>query len=355
MGIHGKVRHGKGWNRSKPAIVAYSAAVVVAGGIGVAAFIGTVGSAGAATGTIYGCLNASKTIVNVGPTPPNCTKAQQSISWIGLIGSTTPPSPSPSPIPTTPTPTPDPTTSTTPPTTTACVTSADNGLCGPYADQIDINASNGSNTYVGNDVWNPISGASQTLTSNGPHSWSVSANMPAGNTAVVSYPNTQQLYTTTSDTPDPLTSFTQITSSYTTTGFGQPGDYEAAYDIFLGTGACDANCYNREIMVWTDNHGQTPAGTEVSANVTIGTASYQLWVTAKSASTADSVVTLVQNSQGAAGAVDILAALNYLVTNGYEPTGAGLNSIQMGWEICSTNGSAETFGLSAYGLTTVGG
>jgi hypothetical protein len=35
----------------------------------------------------------------------------------------------------------------------------------------------------------------QTLTSHGPGNWSVTANQAAGNTAVLTYPDTQQLFT----------------------------------------------------------------------------------------------------------------------------------------------------------------
>jgi hypothetical protein len=195
-------------------------------------------------------------------------------------------------------------------------------------------------------VWNPISGASQTLTAYSPGDWSVSANMPASNTAVVSYPDTQQIYTTTSDNPDPLSGFSSITSSYTESGpSGSGDDYEAAYDIWAGTGSND---YAQEIMIWVDNHGQTPAGSQV-ASATIGGVGYQIWSTS-GAKALGNPVSMVLDSNQSAGSVNILDDLNWLESNGYMPAGSGLNQIDFGWEICSTGGVAETFTLSQYGI-----
>jgi hypothetical protein len=59
------------------------------------------------------------------------------------------------------------------------------GVCGPYS-YSGISDSNGGNTNVIQDVWNPIAGASQTLTAYNPGDRSVSADMSASNTAVVS-------------------------------------------------------------------------------------------------------------------------------------------------------------------------
>jgi len=191
-------------------------------------------------------------------------------------------------------------------------------------------------------VWNPIAGASQTLTAYNPGDWSVSADMPAANTAVVSYPDVQQIYTTTSDTPDPLSGFASITSSFAENGPGSGGgdDYEAAYDIWAGTGSDN---YAQEIMIWVDNHGQTPAGSEVGT-ADIAGASYSIWSAGKNP------VSLVLNSNETSGTINILAALNWLESNGYMPSGSGLNQIDFGWEICSTGGSAKTFSLTSYGI-----
>jgi Glycosyl hydrolase family 12 len=228
----------------------------------------------------------------------------------------------------------------------ACVTSDDNGSCGPY-DYPGITGSSGGNTYVIQDVWNSINGASQILTAYSPDNWSVSADMPASNTAVVSYPDTQETYTTANDTPDPLSGFNSITSSYTESGPGSGGgnDYEAAYDIWAGTGSEN---YAQEIMIWTDDHGQTPAGSDV-ASATIDGVRYQIWSVSR-AGVVGNPVSMVMDSNRSSGSVKILDDLKWLESNGYMPAGSGLNQIDFGWEICSTGGIRERFSLSGYGI-----
>src|SRR5207248_1499999 len=78
-------------------------------------------------------------------------------------------------------------------TTAGCVTSAAKGSCGPYLYPA-ITGSDGQNTTVGQDVWNPIPGWAQTLHAIGPGDWHATATMPGGNTAVVSFPNVGQQY-----------------------------------------------------------------------------------------------------------------------------------------------------------------
>ena len=92
--------------------------------------------------------------------------------------------------------------SATPPSA-ACTTSADKGRCGPYDTYRHITGIT-SSTYIGNNVWNPISGQQQTLYTNDPGDWSVIANLPAGNTAVVSYPSIGVNYGQITDVPTPL-------------------------------------------------------------------------------------------------------------------------------------------------------
>jgi hypothetical protein len=315
---------------------------------------------------VYACLAPDK-LASVSVTAPKCPAHSVLVHWVARSGPATssgpaprvspssgastkaPKSPASSAPPTTspssPSPSDQPSPAPTAPSPSsagaACVTSADNGSCGPY-DFPGISASSGSNTNVIQDVWNPISGASQTLTAVSPDDWSVVANMPASNTAVVSYPDIQQLYTTDSDTPDPLSSFSSITSSFAESGPGSGGgdDYEAAYDIWAGTGSND---YAQEIMIWVDNHGQTPAGSQVATADVDGT-SYSIW------SAGDNPVSMVLSSNETSGTVNILAALDWLESHGYMPAGSGLNQIDFGWEICSTGGTAKTFRITEYGI-----
>src|SRR6185437_11483834 len=114
-------------------------------------------------------------------------------------------------------------------------------------------------------------------------------------------------------------------------------------DIWAGTGSSN---YAQEIMIWTDNHGQVPAGHKVG-EVTIGGTGYQLWD-----DSGHNPVTLVLDQNTPSGSVDVLADLDYLMAGGYMPASSGINQIDYGFEICSTGGHAETFAVSAYSITS---
>ena len=92
-----------------------------------------------------------------------------------------------------------------------CTTSAAKGRCGPYDGYRQIIGTT-SSTYIGNNVWNPILGARQTLSANDPGDWQVTANLPVGNSAVVSYPSIGANYGQITDVPTPLTSYSSIHS-----------------------------------------------------------------------------------------------------------------------------------------------
>jgi hypothetical protein len=195
-------------------------------------------------------------------------------------------------------------------------------------------------------MWNPISGASQKLTAYSPGDWNVLADMPASNHAVVSYPDAQTVYTTSSNTPNPLSGYSSITSSYAESAPTNSGDdYEAAYDVWAGIGSNDGA---QEIMIWVDNHGQTPAGSDVGA-ATIDGVGYQIWSTGRAGSVS-TPVSMVMDSTQTSGSVNVLDDLNWLESNGYMPAGSGINQIDFGWEICSTAGVPATFTMSQYGL-----
>jgi hypothetical protein len=218
-----------------------------------------------------------------------------------------------------------------------CVTSAPKGSCGPYR-YSDITHSDGSNTYVAQDVWNPIDGWSQTLHAINPGRWYVTANMPAGNTAVVSFPDVGQQYYY----RNTLADFSSIRSSFAENMHPTRGTSAwAAYDIWL-------NNWNNEVMIQHDFANQGPCDTAATASFGgSGGVPVQNW---KLCDFGDELVWQLsggkENEQ--TGSVDILAMLNWLVSHRYLPKASGLTNISYGWEICSTGGQNETFTLSRF-------
>jgi len=173
--------------------------------------------------------------------------------------------------------------------------------------------------------------------------------MAAGNRAVLSYPDAQDTITDTSNNPVPFGDFAGITSTYATqmpSDIGTAGpddDYEAAYDIWLGH---DGANYDQEIMVWTDDHNQVPAGNDTGATWTDPSTGvvYEIWT-----GNNDDPVTLVAKSNATSGAVSLLSLFSWLQSNGYSSE-TGINQIDYGFELCSTSGRTETFDVTNYTL-----
>jgi hypothetical protein len=243
------------------------------------------------------------------------------------------------------------------PTVHACTTHAAKGGCGPYNSYAQITGIT-SSTYVGNNVWNPIPGWKQTLHAIDPGNWQVTANMPAGNTAVVSYPSIGANYGQVTDVPTPLTSYSSIRSSFSENMHATAKTSAwAAYDVWLGQDKCapaNATCPSDEVMIQHDfaNNG---------ACTTLATASFggfddvpvQTWHLCKYGTEIIWKLGVDDrhkvNEQS--GRVDILAMLIWLVNHGYLPHGTGLWSVGYGWEICSTGGVNENFQVSRYSIT----
>jgi len=231
-----------------------------------------------------------------------------------------------------------------------CITNAAKGSCGPYSYPA-ITGSNGSTTYVLNNMWGANSGTTQTLTAKGPGSWSVVANaQPAGSTAVQTYPDTQQIYTRQDNTPDPLSGFGSIFSSFTVQMDVTGGtSAEAAYDIWLGQNS--STNYADEVMIWNDqaNRG-TCGGATVKANADFGGSNgvpRQNWTLCSYEG--KELIWYLTNSNERSGTVDVLSMLTWLESHGYVPQGSGLNQIDYGFEICSTP-SAKMFTVNHYAI-----
>jgi hypothetical protein len=214
-----------------------------------------------------------------------------------------------------------------------CTTSAQFGEC--FA---------GSNPYVEQNVWNAGAdhGWAQTLTASSVGHWTIKADMEAGNRSVISYPSIVQ-----STNDEPIADYSKIYGEFNAALPAKPGatdDYEAAFDIWLN-GNCCTTPAGQEIMVWTNTHNQTPAGSNTGVtwkDPTFGVV-YDIW-----ANTNNSTVTFVAQTNKAASDVNLLGVLQTVVAN-YSFNGDNeLYQADYGYEICSTSGVSETFTLDGY-------
>ena len=228
------------------------------------------------------------------------------------------------------------------------------GVLGPYS-YPHITNTNGFNTYVANNMWAAGgTGMTQTLTAIDPGNWNVAAKAPANNTAVLSYPNTNQLFNdwTGSGWNDgakladtPISKLTQLTSTFAEDMNASQGtDAEAAYDIWL-TGTSGLN----EIMIWVDNANRGTGGAD---QIGTGTFGGQKWTLLQYHG---GEVIWFLNASKQSGAVNILAMLRDLQSRGLASPGAAIGQIDFGFEICSTGGAPETFSVSRYMLTATAG
>lgn len=226
------------------------------------------------------------------------------------------------------------------------MTSNQSGGCpaaGAYYDPADITNSNGFNTYVNQNVFGTVT--SQVLTSYSPGNWSVSADSAAGDTSVESYPDAQQLYTTTSNTPDPLSGFSALTGTESETMPHNPGTIaEAAWDLWTN--------YSSDIMVWTDNVGRCNSGAQGTLLAASQVVAGQVYDVYRYGGPGNEIIFSLQGAGGTGtcaqqpgDTVDILAILGWVNANVAPVTGLG--QVQFGWEICSTGGVPETFSVSS--------
>ena len=186
-----------------------------------------------------------------------------------------------------------------------------------------------------NTAYNP---GPQTICGNSESDWQVTSNQRAGNTGVLTYPSVQLNYN--GGNGYALSRFSSMTSSWAEQMPSVPGlDAEAAYDIWL-------NGLHKEVMVWVDNHGQTPAGSK-EATYSISGATWDLYVTGDS-----SYLAFVREGNATSGSVDLFAMLKELEDHGLLPSSATLWQVNFGWEICSTGGKPASFSVTNYSLTS---
>jgi glycosyl hydrolase family 12 len=198
---------------------------------------------------------------------------------------------------------------------------------------------NNDGYFVFNDIWNtPAGPGPQTLYACSYHDfYVVSEQSDDGGNAVKSYPNVQMNY---NDLP--LSSFHHITSRFAETG-AHVGRYEYAFDVWLN-GVAQPN--SSQIMVWVENHDQTPLGTQ-GGTTTFGGRSYDIW------NTSDNLhLTLVATETLSSGQLDLLEIFKWAITQGYTPVAPTLGQIDFGVELVSTGGSSATYRVDDFTLAT---
>ena len=211
---------------------------------------------------------------------------------------------------------------------------------------------NGGNTYgayyVYNNMWNdgsppPYPGVgSQQLNVCNYNSWYVNANMPAGNTAVLTYPNVQETF----GSPIPLSKISSMTSDFAESAQHLTGDdWEAAYDIWING---EASSGSTELMIWNDTDNQTPSGNDVGTFTSNGV-TYTIY------NSNNSYIAFVANSNYTAGQVNLNAFYQELLNKGWIASNSQLYQVDYGYELCSTNSQVQRFNVTNFDINYVTG
>jgi hypothetical protein len=196
--------------------------------------------------------------------------------------------------------------------------------------------------FVYNNMWN-VSGyqVSQTLYACSPADWYVVADMNnnSGDGAVKTYPNSHRDF----DSAPLVTSLRSVTSTFAESS-PSAGIYEDAYDIWLNNAA---NSYSSEVMIWTHNRGQSPAGSRQGA-VTVDGRGYQVW---RGTSGNGQYIALVADQNFTSGTINLLAIFQWLGRKGWLASNTQLRQVCFGAEIVSTGNVPETFSYANFSVS----
>lgn len=192
--------------------------------------------------------------------------------------------------------------------------------------------------FVGNDMWNAGNYAvTQTVYACSYSDWYAVATMnnDSGDGAVKTYPNSHRDF----DNSPQINSFNSITSTFAETGPGK-GIYEDAYDIWLNGIASSGST---EVMIWNQNHGQTPAGSK-QGTVTVDGRSFTVW-------RSGSYIAFIANTDFSSGTVNLLEFFKWIMAKGWIPANSTLGQVDYGVELVSTDNVSETFSFSNFSVS----
>ncbi len=204
-----------------------------------------------------------------------------------------------------------------------------------------------SHYYVTNDTWNAhgYAGLSQAIYVCHYNSWYTIATMnnDSGNGAVKTSPNVQETWY---PTPTRLSIWESISSQFSDVPPGSGpkyGTWEFEYDIWLN-GLADSK--STEVMIWTYDNGQRPAGSSTGSFSDAGR-TYQVFHSPPPYQ----YVAFVARGYKLSGRLNLLSFFNYVISRGWMPSSSSLYQICHGVELVSTNGKPERFIIKTSPLT----
>ena len=237
-----------------------------------------------------------------------------------------------------------PTTNTVAPTTTSAPTTASTSCTHPaFQTSSPPGIWYDAPYYVFNNMWNDTNPSAsgpgtQSLYACSYSKWYVVSDQPAPGqpaNSVKTYPNVQENFSSV-----PVSQFSALSSTFAETD-PHVGDYEDAYDIWLNG---IASSTSNEVMIWNENYGQTPAGSDIGS-VTLDGHRWAVYTTANHGYTA-----FVASSKFTSGTLNLLNFFNYLIGQGLLPANTVVDQVDYGAEICSTGAQPATFSFNNFSI-----
>jgi Flp pilus assembly protein TadB len=114
---------------------------------------------------------------------------------------------------------------------------------------------------------------------------------------------------------------------------------EASYAVWL-------NGHQVEVMMWVDIHNRAPAGRKIG-DIGIYQQDFSVWQNGP-----DEYTFVLSGPQETTGRVHLLSALRYLVNHNILSSSDTVSEVDFGWEIASTGGTAQDFGVTSYAVSS---
>lgn len=228
--------------------------------------------------------------------------------------------------PTTTAPTTAPTTPTTPPTTAPTTATTTPGTCTTRTIIGEGAARSFGEYLIHNNNWNDNYGGTHVISACSEDDWWVDVNVPNhSDNAVEAYPNVHKDY-------NDVALSTIQSADFAGVGPKCTGCiYNTAFDIWIGNGL------THELMIWTENWGQRPAGSQVGT-FTAGGHTYNVW---RSGSGDSGIITYVSQTDQLSGNMPLAAFFADVRTRGWTPTTTW--QVDFGVETVDTNGTTQRF------------
>jgi hypothetical protein len=180
-------------------------------------------------------------------------------------------------------------------------------------------------------MWNNSNGT-YTLAACNYDNWYVDATQPLpGDRGVQAYPNVHKDYNDVA-----LSTIQSARFAATSPATCSSCIYNVAFDVWIGDGL------NNELMIWTDNKNQTPAGSKVGT-VTFGGYTYDVWHTS-------GYTAYVSQVTQKSGTMPLASFFNDMSNRGWVPK-ATTWQVDYGVEIVSTANVKQRFAFTDFAIT----